>query len=205
MGDTSLFLSLPTNRWWRWSVGSKLHLIILNIFPRLLFEENHEGLYIWISSCHGFPWVHYFCVILDKNIHLRKSYVLFILGCTAQNLLVNPTRLDGRIDMQMLTNALLLAPNMSLPSSIIQTRWISKTRHISCNWYWRICGLTTIPIYVWLWTSLVWHVPQKIVTKTAFFVCLYRTCYFKFWPICKNIYLVSKYFSVYIIIYQYVF
>ena len=69
--------------------------------------------------------------------------------------LVNPMWIAGYIGLQMFIYTLFIILNLSLPSSIPQTRWIGTTRLVNNIWYHRSCGLPPIPTSDWIQLSLV--------------------------------------------------
>ena len=94
-------------------------------------------------------------MVLAKNIHIRKYYVLFLLRYVDQHCLVNPTRLVGFKLIQMFTCALFLDIGFYFTSLSVQTRWIDTIRHGSLNFHWIICVLPIIPTLIWLQPYLV--------------------------------------------------
>ena len=87
-------------------------------------------------------------MMLAKNIHIRKYYVLFLLRDVDRHCLVNPTRLAIFKLLQMFNCALFLAFGFYFTSLSAQTSWMDTIRHGSCNFHWIICVLPTIPTFV---------------------------------------------------------
>ena len=88
-------------------------------------------------------------MMLAIYIHLI-SIILFLRSDYDRHLPFKPTWLDGWIGMQIFTHTLLLAPNLSLTYSSVQTSWTVTTILGIQNWYLIRCRLPITSNSTWL-------------------------------------------------------